>query len=153
MESKICLFLCIIVMASNIKAFVINEQDKQKISTDLLDAFQHALDEMRKCLDQMMAKTVDQVNTQALEPVFTAVGDNLDRITKAIHAFVKRDAPAAGDSTQDAFKKIQDSLGEFGKDLSEKAGEILNPENIKKNFNELVDSINKGIEGMKTPNQ
>ncbi|CAH2228342.1 jg25596, partial [Pararge aegeria aegeria] len=55
------------------------------------------INQFRECLDQSLALAVDQVNVKQLQPAFDALGDQLNRFSKAFEALTAspdRPAPA-----------------------------------------------------------
>ena len=54
------------------------------------------------------------------------------------HAFVKRDVPSAAD-VQSQLESVKNQFEELTKSLADQAQKALDPEQIKKNFDEFVD--------------
>ncbi|XP_035441073.1 uncharacterized protein LOC118269847 [Spodoptera frugiperda] len=71
----------------------------------------------------------------------------------SVHAFVKRDAPAAAPSPsadiQQQLEKIAASAKSFGENVSKSVSEALDPEKIKQQFNEMVNAASKAIDSLK----
>ncbi|XP_022826181.1 uncharacterized protein LOC111356151 [Spodoptera litura] len=70
----------------------------------------------------------------------------------SVHAFVKRDAPAAAPSSSDIqqqLEKIAASAKSFGDNVSKSVAEALDPEKLKQQFNELVNAASKAIDDLK----
>ena len=63
------------------------------------------------------------------------------------HAYVKRDAPAAGDTNH--LEAIQKQLQEFSKNINSQMASTFDPETMKRNFNQFAESINKAMSDMK----
>ncbi|CAG5046316.1 unnamed protein product [Parnassius apollo] len=62
----------------------------------------------------------------------------------SVHAFVKRDTePVANEIS---WEKIQKDFQDMANTINEKVKETLNPEQVKKSFNEAVDNLHKAIQ-------
>ncbi|XP_022826184.1 anionic antimicrobial peptide 2-like [Spodoptera litura] len=68
----------------------------------------------------------------------------------SVHAFVKRDAPAANNNYMETLQK---QMEEFAKTVNNQMSQAFDPDTIKKNFNELVDNATKTINQMKAAGQ
>lgn len=58
---------------------------------------------------------------------------------------MKRDVIQEPQQQPDAFHKIQEDLENFAKNAKDKISEIMDPENIKKGFNEAVDKVHEVV--------
>ncbi|CAH2040666.1 unnamed protein product, partial [Iphiclides podalirius] len=65
----------------------------------------------------------------------------------SVHAFVKRDAEEASNAATgaDIQKQVQDIINTIGAKISES----LSPEQLKKNFNNVVDEVQKSLNQLK----
>ncbi|CAF4829374.1 unnamed protein product [Pieris macdunnoughi] len=66
----------------------------------------------------------------------------------SVHAFVKRDTENAN-QLDTLSKQVQD----FAENVNKQLGSAFDPDNIKKNFNDAIDSIKKAVDsiGAKEP--
>ncbi|XP_063827370.1 uncharacterized protein LOC135076832 [Ostrinia nubilalis] len=62
----------------------------------------------------------------------------------SVHAFVKRDAPAKTD--ENYLQEIQKQADALIKDIGGKLKEAVDPDTIKKNFNDFIDNTKKFID-------
>ncbi|XP_072949732.1 uncharacterized protein [Epargyreus clarus] len=139
---RVVFIFAVLIVVADIEAFVRRDVTPTPPSLPFLDSIQDNVDQFRQCIDQSFAKTVGEVNEKQLQPLFLAISDHLSRISKAVHAFVKRDAETKPDETFDGVKK---KVEEAFTNLSEGLKGLLDPEEIKKNFNNVVDGVNKAI--------
>lgn len=64
-------------------AFV--KRDVSSPPPDLIDAFKKNVDSLKNCIDKSLAQAVSNVNVEKkLQPVFDVVGDQLNRLSKAV---------------------------------------------------------------------
>ncbi|XP_059058684.1 uncharacterized protein LOC131852081 [Achroia grisella] len=82
MVYKVITLFCLVLLISNIAAFV--KRDVSPPQTNVLQSIQANVDEFRKCVDQVLANSVNQVSTQQLQPIFSVIGDQVNRVSKAI---------------------------------------------------------------------
>ncbi|XP_063370387.1 uncharacterized protein LOC134658654 isoform X2 [Cydia amplana] len=61
---------------------------------NVLDSFQKHMEQFKSCLDQVLAKTVDEVSVKQVQPVFDVLGDQLNRFSKAFEDLTATKAPA-----------------------------------------------------------
>ncbi|XP_063548074.1 uncharacterized protein LOC134755449 [Cydia strobilella] len=74
----------------------------------------------------------------------------------SVHAFVKRDAPAAAaaaEANTNYLEDIQKQLGALSKQVGDKLKETFDPEEIKKGLNDAVNSIGKALEEVKAKSE
>lgn len=55
---------------------------------NILVSVQKHMDEFKNCIDQTLAKTVDEVNVKQIEPVFQVLGDHLDKLSRAVSKII-----------------------------------------------------------------
>ncbi|KAH9631099.1 hypothetical protein HF086_000142 [Spodoptera exigua] len=68
----------------------------------------------------------------------------------SVHAFVKRDAPAAQSETSNIQKQFEDiaaTAKNIGDNISKTVSEALDSEKLKQQFNELMNAASKAIKG------
>ncbi|XP_053605200.1 uncharacterized protein LOC128672224 [Plodia interpunctella] len=73
--------LCFILAIVYTEALV--KRDAATTQPNILESFQKNVDAFRKCVDQVLAKSVDEVNTKQIQPIFSIVGDQVNRVSKA----------------------------------------------------------------------
>ncbi|XP_073952251.1 uncharacterized protein [Choristoneura fumiferana] len=66
----------------------------------------------------------------------------------SVHAFVKRDAPAAGKDVN-YLEDLQKQFGDFSKQVNDKLKETFNPDELKKGFNDAINNLNKAFDDLK----
>ncbi|XP_063394645.1 uncharacterized protein LOC134679625 [Cydia fagiglandana] len=71
----------------------------------------------------------------------------------SVHAFVKRDAPAAAPDNTNYLEDIQKQLGALSKQVGDKLKETFDPEELKKGLNDAVNSIGKALEDLKAKSE
>ncbi|XP_063374485.1 uncharacterized protein LOC134662145 [Cydia amplana] len=72
----------------------------------------------------------------------------------SVHAFVKRDAPAAAAETNTNYlEDIQKQLGALSKQVGDKLKETFDPEELKKGLNDAVNSIGKALDDLKAKSE
>ncbi|XP_063548076.1 uncharacterized protein LOC134755450 isoform X2 [Cydia strobilella] len=62
--------------------------------SNVIDSFQKHMDEFKSCLDQVLAKTVNEVSVKQVQPVFDVLGDQLNRFSKAFEDLTATKAPS-----------------------------------------------------------
>lgn len=65
------------------KAFV-RRDVSSNTQPNILASFQKNMDQFKNCLDQSLASAVGDVNENQLKPVFTVLGDSINRFSKAV---------------------------------------------------------------------
>ncbi|XP_063634808.1 uncharacterized protein LOC134805427 [Cydia splendana] len=71
----------------------------------------------------------------------------------SVHAFVKRDAPAAAADNTNYLEDIQKQLGALSKQVGDKLKETFDPEELKKGLNDAVNSIGKALDDLKAKSE
>lgn len=61
-----------------------------------------------------------------------------------MHAFVKRDAPEAA-KDDNALEKLNKQFSDAFQGIKDQVSKSLDPEAVKKGFNEMIDSVNKAV--------
>ncbi|XP_013192404.2 uncharacterized protein LOC106136406 [Amyelois transitella] len=74
--------ICFVLAIVDIEAFV--KRDAPTTQPNIFESFQKNIDDVKKCLDQVFAKSADEVNTKQLQPLFNVIGDQVNRVSKAI---------------------------------------------------------------------
>ncbi|KAF9416218.1 hypothetical protein HW555_006377 [Spodoptera exigua] len=70
----------------------------------------------------------------------------------SVHAFVKRDAPAAQSETSNIQKQFEDiaaTAKNIGDNISKTVSEALDSEKLKQQFNELMNAASKALDDLK----
>ncbi|CAG9787149.1 unnamed protein product [Diatraea saccharalis] len=131
-----CCFILLIVEGGIVKRDVTT-------SPNLLNDLQTNIEQLRNCVDQSLASVVSNVNEQQLQPVFNIVGDTLNRVSKAVNAYVKRDAPAP--TQQNYIEDVKKQFEDISKSIGQQLQHAINPDEIKKHLNEFTENVNKAV--------
>ncbi|KAM3966911.1 uncharacterized protein ACR2FA_011794 [Aphomia sociella] len=81
MTYKVVSFLCLVLFIINTEAFV--KRDVSPPPPNIIQSFQTNMEEFKKCVDQALAGSVNQINTQQLQPILNMIGDQVNRFSKA----------------------------------------------------------------------
>lgn len=60
------------------------KRDVESTTHNILQSFQVNADVVRKCIDESVAKSISDVSTNQLQPVFSVIGEQLNRFSKAV---------------------------------------------------------------------
>ncbi|XP_026318536.1 uncharacterized protein LOC113229222 [Hyposmocoma kahamanoa] len=79
------IFALVCVLLVNVEGHIVRRDESSSTSAapNILESFQKNLEQFKNCIDQSLAKTVEQVNEKQLQPVLTVLGDSLNRVSKA----------------------------------------------------------------------
>ncbi|XP_028164221.1 uncharacterized protein LOC114355530 isoform X2 [Ostrinia furnacalis] len=91
--------LCAILLLVDVKASSIAKRDVQMAQPlqqgqNFAMDVQKNVDQFRNCVDQGLANMVGQINEKQLQPLFSAVGDTINRFTKAFDDLTATTKPA-----------------------------------------------------------
>ncbi|CAH0723636.1 unnamed protein product, partial [Brenthis ino] len=75
--------LCTLCVIENANAFV-KRNVESSTSNSILDSFQRNMDRFRDCMDKTLAAAVSEVNEKQLQPIFSALGDQLNKFSKVV---------------------------------------------------------------------
>ncbi|KAJ0177887.1 hypothetical protein K1T71_006760 [Dendrolimus kikuchii] len=79
--SVVCVLLTLLFCTNG--AYV--KRDVESTTPNILDQFKKNMDVFRHCIDQALSRSADDVNVNQLQPIFTLIGDQVNRFSKAIN--------------------------------------------------------------------
>ncbi|KAJ8719093.1 hypothetical protein PYW07_016649 [Mythimna separata] len=62
---------------------------KRDVNATAIDSLKKNMDEFRSCVDKSLANIVGEVNEDHLKPLFSVIGDQLNRFSKAFDELTK----------------------------------------------------------------
>ncbi|KAJ8724352.1 hypothetical protein PYW08_015826 [Mythimna loreyi] len=81
---KFAILFCVFLLFVDTEAFV-----KRDVNATAIDALKRNMDEFRSCVDKSLANVVGQVNEEHLRPLFSVIGDQLNRFSRAFDELTK----------------------------------------------------------------